>query len=367
MTYRPELLNESSQSAISSTWKLLRSIDNGETFSVVYEETNNYGNNAPALETDSNGNLFVLLSYYFTKNSEIWTFSPADNFSSHRVFTVPGSGIGGKFTLLYDYANGNRFLYFFSHSGGFYKMKTDIQGNIQLVAGYQLTVAGPSAQPQYPLLALDENGILYAAWTNWNTTMSKYWSIHAIRSLDKGNSWQTLNGAPLGLPVVCDETGPATRITSNNEFDVNTWLWNFLPRDNKIHFAYEIMAPPYDQIYVRYNLGTGQEDKRIQPEWKGNRVSLASLDGFVVRDNGNPFRSYWVSRTADNHIGVLYTEDSGLTWHDYGKSDYSVAPGRSIYATGGFREVTSDSFIIGAFTDYNNGRGDVYFLKLRAR
>jgi len=81
----------------------------------------------------------------------------------------------------------------------------------------------------------------------------------------------------------------------------------------------------------------------------------------------NPCRSYWVSKTPDNRIGVLYTEDSGPTWYDYGKSDFASPSGHGIYAIGGFREVTSDGYIIGALTDYYGGRGDVYFFRLKAR
>ena len=64
----------------------------------------------------------------------------------------------------------------------------------------------------------------------------------------------------------------------------------------------------------------------------------------------------------------LANDDNGTTWHDYAASEPVVNP----YAIGGCREVTSDGWVIGSFTDAGaapGGSGDgskVYFFKFRA-
>ena len=61
---------------------------------------------------------------------------------------------------------------------------------------------GPKAELHYPLLSLDAAGTLHAAWTTQTHGHYLYWDIHHMQSPDGGETWQTMAGTPLELPVV---------------------------------------------------------------------------------------------------------------------------------------------------------------------
>ena len=117
---------------------------------------------------------------------------------------------------------------------------------------------GKWAYLQYPHLTLGRDGTLYAAWTTQKHGKYVYRSIHAIKSTDGGISWKTLEGQSLELPIVDDDTGPATRISRDDEMDVHTFLSAFMAKDGKLHFVYWSENSPQrqqDQIFVGLRIG----------------------------------------------------------------------------------------------------------------
>ncbi len=91
-----------------------------------------------------------------------------------------------------------------------------------------------------------------------------------------------MGGTPVSLPVIADEGGPSDRITLDDEFEVHTWLSSFLVKDGKAHFLYLAQMNPPRQHYVRSDLKTARRELDLQPEFKGHRLSLRSLDGFFA-------------------------------------------------------------------------------------
>lgn len=170
----------------------------------------------------------------------------------------------------------------------------------------------------------------------------------------------------MALPIIDDETGSANVVNLSDEFSVSTWLENLLIKNKKVHFAYLAHTNPIRETYVRYDLSTGLEDKRIAPEWKDNQVRLYDADGFPVNDARFQNRIFWVSGSGKD-IESLYSDDNGSTWHDLAKSSFQ-ASGSEVYAIGGSRNVTSDGYILGNFVDYlGNGIADVYFFKINVQ
>jgi hypothetical protein len=339
----------------AQTWRLLRSIDGGTSFSTIYEET--AGTNAPALETDHDGNLYVMRQNYdVSADATLYVFRPDDDYASHATYAVP-NGNSGKYAMYFDPAR--ELLYYFSHYGEFYVIARDGQ----VLSQTQLITSGPYAAPQYPYITVDERGFIYAAWTNVRHGEYLYRSIHVVRSIDGGASWQRLDGTPVTLPIVCDETGAATQVILDDELDVHTWLWNIITTDDKLHAAYLAQHTPGRQHYVRYDAITGAEDLRIQPEFAGSALSLAALDGVPVADRGSP-RRLLIAAHAAGRLGVLQSTTNGSTWLDYAAS----RPIASIYASGGAREVTDDGDVIGSFTDPSDpNAAKVYFFRVPTR
>lgn len=354
LSYRPVL---SSGTESNSNWKIMRSVDGGTTFNTAYEETINIGVNAPAIDTDGS-KIFALVCYYTSRNCEILTLNPP-NYNSPQRTTLPDSGIAGKYAMIYD----GGYLFVFLHSGQFYKIRTS---DMAVVSNYRLIVEGGSAVPQYPYLNISSEGTLIAGWTTVKKGTSTYWNIGFAKSLDRGATWQKADGSPLVLPIIDDETGSANIVNLSDEFAVNTWLESLMVKNNKAHFAYLAHTNPVRYQYVRYDLSTGLEDKRIQPEWKDNQVRLSDADGFPVNDTRFPNRIYWISGSGKD-IEALYSDDNGSTWRDLAKSSFQ-ASGSEVYAIGGYRNITGDGYILGSFGDYHSdGTVDVYFFKINVQ
>jgi hypothetical protein len=341
-------------------WRLSWSRDGGQTFQTLHEATD--PTNPAVLETDDEDNLYLIRPDFVDGHAYLYRFRAAQDYRDPAISRIP-NGAAGKYSMAFDRAR--RQLYYFAHNQTFHRISLD--GTV--LSSTNLLTAGKSAVLQYPLLYLDVGGILHAAWTSQKHGVYLYWDIHYLQSPDGGLTWRTMRGSPVALPVVADEGGPADRITLDDEFDFHTWLESFFVRAGKAHFLYLAQTQPSRQHYVRYNLATGQRELDLQPEFRGQQLSLSGLDGFfatrAAETNGT---IYAISRDAHaNRLGCLASDNNGTTWYDYAVS----APVTNAYAIGGCREITRDGFIIGSFTDTPSTTNSsvipkVYFFKIRA-
>ena len=114
------------------------------------------------------------------------------------------------------------------------------------------------------------------------------------------------------------------------------------------------------QHYVRYDIDSGKKDFEIVPEFSGEEISIAGWDGFFAADprkSNSPL--YYISKQG-NRLACLVSHDNGATWKDYAVSRELVNSTFSIYAIGGFREITKDGCIIGTFTEICGDIKDIY-------
>src|SRR5215510_11334319 len=87
---------------VPSHYRLRRSIDNGVHWATIFEET--CGTHPPAIETDSQNNIYLVRSNYYTDtNGYLYRFLAVDNYASHTTVILPNGG-GQKFSLLLDQA-----------------------------------------------------------------------------------------------------------------------------------------------------------------------------------------------------------------------------------------------------------------------
>ncbi|MFH1421354.1 MAG: hypothetical protein ABIH42_01355 [Planctomycetota bacterium] len=342
-----------------NTWRLLRSIDGGKTFTKIYEGTHN--TKAPVLETDSNGVIYLAHPHYVDGNVYFYRFTPEKDFKNPDI-TVIHRAASGKYSMFLD--EKRRQIYYFSQNNIF----CIISMNGECKTKYLLTAPGSHAYIMYPQLYLDRNGDLYAAWTTQKNDEYMYWSIGFICSKDGGQSWQKPDRQPLTVPVVTDESGSAELVTLDDEFNVHTWLWSMLVKNGKGYFAYLAQFKPQNRQHcVRYDLSSGKKDLDIYPEWKGETTSLASLDGFFATCSSEPgFPIYAVSKSRNNRLSVIVSYDNGQTWKDFAKSSINTDV---LYSIGGAREVTSDGYIIGIYTHQAANKSDsaVRFFKVKVR
>lgn len=343
----------------AQTWRLSRSTDGGKTFTTIYEAT--HATNPPVLETDSKGNLYLARPDFSDGNAYLYRFFPKNDFREPIITPIP-KGSAGKYALCLDERRGQ--LYYFAHNNLFFVIGLD--GKVR--KSFQLLRPGPDALLQYPHLYLDREGRLHAAWTTQRHGVYLYWDIHHMLSPDGGKSWQNMDGQTLTPPILADQTGPALRITLEDEFRVHTWLSSFLVLDGKAHFLYLAQSTPPRWHYVRYDMATGRREADMQPFFRGETIQLLGLDGFFTsRDSRHGSALYCVGNDG-GHLACLVSYDNGQSWHDYARSREKF----SLYAIGGCRAVTSDGYVIGTFTDQAgdphaaNKKPRVFFFRVKA-
>ena len=345
---------------MAQEWRVLRSRDRGKTFEILFESIS--ATNAPVIESDAAGNLYVMRPDFADHGGYLYRFviNEEGEYGEPLITAFPGAG-SGKFAMALD--EGRRQVYFFAHSGSLHTLGLDGQ----LKRKVQLLAKGEDAQPQYPHLQFDADGVLHAAWTNTKLGGKLYRDIHHMYSDDGGISWQTVPQIAVELPVVCDRHGPTLQVTLDDEFDVSTWLASFLPTGDKLHFLYRARFDPQRQHYMRFDRKTGRRDLDLSPEFGGETLKIGNSDGLLVGDAVGK-AIYCVGSGPKGHIVCLVSRDAGQTWKDYARSEERY----NAYALGGRREVTEDGWVIGSFTDH---RGDnsiddrqskVYFFRIAA-
>jgi hypothetical protein len=169
--------------------------------------------------------------------------------------------------------------------------------------------------------------------------------------------------------MVSDDTGPALRISLDDEFQLHTWLSSFFAKRGKVHFLYLAQGQPPRQHYMRYDIATGRRDVDLQPEFQGQSMRILSLDGFFASRADRPDSPLYCIGHDGGRVTCLVSRDNGQSWHDHARSEQSFD---NLYALGGCRELSDDGWILGTFTDTvgknltTDRTSKVWFLKIRA-
>ena len=339
-------------------WRLSRSVDGGATFTTLYEAT--HATNPPVLETDAEGNIYLMRVDFVDGNAYLYRFAAADDYSEPAITTVP-RGAAGKYSMFLDREREQ--LYLFSHNNTFHIVGRD--GAVK--RSYDLLQHGEDALLQYPLLDMDGD-VLHAAWTTQRHGIYLYWDIHHMLSRDGGETWESMDGESLQIPVTADQHGRADGIVLDDEYEVHTWLSSFVARFGKLHFLYMAQHQPARQHYMRYDVQSGERERHIWPQFEGEEISLLNLDGLLATRAEAPDAPLYCVSSHGGRIACLVSYDDGETWRDYAISAEIYRP----YAIGGCRAVTADGYVIGTFVNQDgaaSNSGDDYevlFFKIRA-
>jgi hypothetical protein len=349
----------------AQTWRLSRSTDAGKSFATVFEATD--ATSSPALETDERGTIYATRPDYVDGHAYLYRFDAPD-YREPKITRIPGAA-AGKYCMMLDARR--RQLYYLAHNQEFRVVGLD--GEIR--RSTTLFKPGPHAGLQYPHLALAADGTLFVAWTTNTPDRYLYWDIHAMRSPDGGATWQTLTGKALEPPVVADDTGPADRISLDDEFEVHSWLSAFLAKDRKLHFVYWAKNTPQRQHYVRYDAASGKRDIDREPLLAGWEMAEPNDSAALISDNRSANGAlYCVSSVLDRkELACVVSSDNGESWRNYALGAEKFR--HRVYSIGAARETTRDGWIIGTFTDvepkaelYTEAdSGKVYFFRIRVK
>lgn len=365
-------LRSRNEAYTDQAWRLSVSRDAGASFVTLVEQSD--ATNPPVLECDPAGNLYLFrvdfvggdafLDRWEASSIKSWLDKPSTDRPVPQTTRIPG-GAAGKYSAMIDPARDR--LYFFSHNNTFHRLRLD--GT--LVDSRVLLASGPNGLLQYPLMSLNPNGELHLAWTTQKHGEYMYRDIHHMISEDGGDtfvSWQASGDGvrtKLELPIIADETGPALRVTLDDEFEVHTWLASGLATAEHWHGFYQAQSNPPRQHYVRYDLKTGKKQIDRYPKVSGRRLSLSGLDGFLVHHPSHPKRLFLIGNDS-GHLACLVSDDAGETWQDYARSEQSFG----LYSIGGYRQMTEDGVVIGSFTDQQppqeitDRKSKVYFFRM---
>jgi len=272
-------------------------------------------------------------------------------------------------------------FYYFSGDGTFHVI--DKNGEVKL-RNHIINKIGEYDSLQYPHLSVDDNGTIHAAWTTELLPLHHYLSVQYMRSDDVGRTWKRMDGGSIELPVACGHEGDSDRIIADDEFEFVTWLASFMALNGKLHFIYKAVPHPdlknplWDeqlssgrQHYIRYDIDSGVKDCEIVPDFSGKEIRIEGWDGFFAADRRSADSPlYYVSKQG-NRVACLVSHDNGIRWQDYAVSREVVKNTFSMYAMGGFREITRDGHIMGTFTEVCGARTDIFakakahFIKIR--
>lgn len=344
----------------AQTWRLSQSTNGGRTFSTIHEAT--HATNPPVIVTDEADNIHLVRVDFLDWHARHYSFLAEKGYREPSVTEIPYA-TGDKYAMVFDARR--RCLYYFPRHRSFHVLGLD--GTIQS-SDYNLFKTGPNANVQYPQLDLEPDGTLHAVWTSEYNHKYLYWDIHHILSRDGGKTWRNLDGTRLAPPILADDTGPALRITPDDEFDVHTWLANFLVKDGKLHFVYRAATEPPRMHYMRYDIATARRDAHHSPELRGATIRLTGFDGFFATRIDQPGSPLYCVMNAEGYIGCLVSHDNGATWRDHARSEEKFES----YSVGGCHGITADGFIIGSFTDMTGlektsfSPGRVMFLRIKA-
>lgn len=335
-------------------WRLVRSVDDGRSFEMVWDAVNT--THPPAIEAGSDGTIYLVHGEQATDAAYLYRLSPADSFAPELIATVDGAH-AQKFSLLLDEGRGQ--VYYASYTGPNIRLVTfDLIGNV--IADILLTGGEQVARPSYPNMLL-ESGTLYVAWSSdlIGGDLDDYYSIHAVRSPDGGLTWENLSGRPLMPPFIGDHEGDTTEVTLPSERPCTTWLTSFAVTRHKAHFFY--MAAPNLSVracqlrrnvvrYRRFDLAAGKQDVIADP-FAPAGLTLDNPGGhfvngfFATRPHDGML--FLTSQTADNRLAIVSSADQGRTWR-LGSETEPLDD--HLYAIGGQRQVTSEGTIVGSFT-----------------
>jgi hypothetical protein len=356
-------IRQANKEYTAQTWRLSRSADGGKSFATVYEATN--ATSSPALEAGENGTIYAARPDFVDGHAYLYRFDSPD-YRTPTITRIPG-GSGGKYCLALDARR--RLLYYLPNNHEF--RVVDFDGEIR--QSMTLFQTGPHAKIEYPHLALAADGTLFVAWTTSAPNRYLYWDIHAMRSPDGGATWQTLAGAALKPPIVADDTGPADRISADDEFEVHSWLSAFLAKDRKLHFVYWAKNTPQRQRYLRYDTATGQREIDREPLLAGWSVAEPNDSAALVAERRAARGALYCISTVNDRkrLACVVSADNGASWRDFALGADVFR--HRVYSIGAARETARDGWIIGTFTDVDPkaelyteaDSGKVYFFRIR--
>ncbi len=375
----------------SARWRLMRTNDEGRTFTTVWTGRSSFG--APALESDRT-NLFLAVPSESYPDGTFIRIDPEGRQPAVHA-TITGGG-DGHYNLIYD-APRDRLLY----AASVYTFLLDAGGStLEKVQLFPFPSPGERLAEiaHYPLLARDAGLIAlantttpYPGWTGPDGRPNNcYPSFGLLLSTDGGRSWEDpRSGRRLQLPIDAGQNGPSYHpleraVTEIGERCMHNWLSGFLYKSGRILMGLRSydksglhgasLQPIPDAIrFLSFDVVARTLDlPKKQAQLRGQELAVGSSQIFFTSGERPDDPVYVISAevvSGGARMIVLVSHDLGDTWHDYAASE--VVPdgyANSFYGLSATRRPAPDGSLYGTFTLVSpaaDGPREVFFFRVR--
>jgi hypothetical protein len=356
----------------SSRWRLMRTNDEGATFTEVWKGISIGG--APVLDTDGE-NLFLVVPSERYPDATFMRFNSSAR-DAPLSTTISGGG-DGHYNLLYDWDRHQLLL-----TTSVFVFVIDPHG--KLVHRTQLFAYPASSRMEeiahYPLLAQDRASIAlaytttpYPGWTGPDGRQDNcYPSFGLMHTSDGGWSWTNpQTGTTLQTPIDASQAGPSYHPLEHSVSEMTpercmaNWLSGFLYKNSRILMAlYSYDKSPQHGAsatipsafrFMRYDMKVRRmEISHNDAELKAGELAVNSSQIFLSSGSHPAEPIFLISGQAvpgGARMVVLVSYDLGSTWRDYAASDVLPNAYRdSFYGLSATRRIAADATLYGTFT-----------------
>ena len=338
-------------------FEVMRSTDNGSTWTAVYNSQNNgIEVQDPAIDADASGDLYVTGNLYNasvagTWQTYLWKFTAGSFSSPTRVLLNYGAS---KYSMIYDPAH---------NEVDFGLWEWDGRPDFLAVDASTLTVATTAIlfhgrvapccasdydQVEYPNLSIGPNGQVLFGWATLDDVLWKngsgtqnYYDARFLVTTDGGATWDGPNGQ-VTLPIYGSDSNSYDIVNTSdpNEFEphgsssykgnwnmLDTLLWN----DNGVAAAYGGFIPQDHASfgYLDWSTQTWINRTDAQKTAEGDACELAQQsDGGLSQNASYTGAIYRMCHSSDgSHVLAMVSTDDGATWHTLAKSTWSTTDG----------------------------------------
>jgi hypothetical protein len=339
-------------------FEVLRSTDNGTTWSVVYNSQNDGMEvQAPAIDKDARGDLYVTGNTYNSSVSggyqtNVWRFAAGSFSSPTHVLLNYGSS---KYSMIYDPARNevDLGLWWNNSAPNFVAIDASTLQVAKTVNVFKARTAMPNVSDwvEYENLSVGPNGQVIFGWTTMDNDLYRngsgpqnYYDAHFLVSDDGGSTWKGPKGQ-VTLPIYGSDSNSYEIVNTSDpsEFEpegsssytgnwniLNSVLWN----DNGVAAAYGGFTPKDHAsfAYLNWNTQTWINRTDSQATVEGDACTLAQQsDGGLSQTasfTGAIYRMCHesVSGGGSRVLAMVSTNDGG-TWHTLAKSAWSTSAG----------------------------------------
>ena len=376
--------------ASSARWRLMRTNDEGRTFTTLWTGRSSFG--PPAVESDGI-NLFLAVPSESYPDAIFIRIDPAGR--QPAVHAAIAGGGDGHYNLIYDAPRG-RLLY----AASVYAFVLDAGGRtLEKVQLFPFPSAGEMLAEiaHYPLLAQDGDLIAlantttpYPGWTGPDGRPNNcYPSFGLMHSTDGGQFWENpRSGRRLQLPIDAGQNGPSYHplersVTETGERCMHNWLSGFLYKNGRIFMGLQSFdksglhganLPPIPNairflsfdVVVR-TLPVSKKEAQL----RGRELAATSSQIFLTSGERPKDPIYLISAevvSGGARMIVLVSHDLGDTWHDYAASEVVLgAYADSFYGLSSTRRPAPDGSLYGTFTlvrPAEEGSREVFFFRV---